>query len=222
MLGDDLDHAVRQGAGREKAKILGATHQINEAGMVDQIDGAFGGPLQHLGRLVAGYLRGRRPRSGNPPLVLVTNVTLLKIGCRFLDMIILQTEPSYSWPLGQRYGLQSLLIIFAICLGCSSSRAQPGPTAQDREACGADVEKLCTGSTPKPGDETVLNCLVAHKSELSDVCRRNVEAHTSAAPPPINSPITTATIKRCPDGFEPVIRTDLRRGCAKEVVPANE
>jgi len=106
MLGDDLDHAVRQGAGREKAKILGATHQINEAGMVDQIDGAFGGPLQHLGRLVAGYLRGRRPRSGNPPLVLVTNVTLLKIGCRFLDMIILQTEPSYSWPLGQRYGLQ--------------------------------------------------------------------------------------------------------------------
>src|SRR5579862_7075118 len=66
-------------------------------------------------------------------------------------------------------GCKSLLIIFAICLGCSSSRAQPGPTAQDREACGADVEKLCTGSTPKPGDETVLNCLVAHKSELSDV-----------------------------------------------------
>jgi hypothetical protein len=54
--------------------------------------------------------------------------------------------------------------------------------AQDRQACGADVQRLCnTGSMPKPGDRTVINCLLAHKTELSEACRKNVESH---APPP--------------------------------------
>ena len=35
-------------------------------------------------------------------------------------------------------------------------------------------------------------------------------------------PVKTITIKRCPDGYELVIRTNGRRGCAKDVVPANE
>src|ERR1700722_3471261 len=33
-------------------------------------------------------------------------------------------------------------------------------------------------------------------------------------------PVTTTTIKRCPDGYELVVRADGRRGCAKDVVPA--
>jgi hypothetical protein len=35
-------------------------------------------------------------------------------------------------------------------------------------------------------------------------------------------PVTTTTIKRCPDGYELVVRVDGRRGCAKDIVPANE
>src|SRR5579862_546041 len=111
-------------------------------------------------------------------------------------------------------GNKNLMIVLALCLGCGPSCTRPesmdspslqgpasqgpasqgpasqgptaqGPSAQDRQACGADVEKLCAsflpkpGSTPKPGDQTVLNCLVAHKSELSEACRKNVESHTS-------------------------------------------
>jgi len=35
-------------------------------------------------------------------------------------------------------------------------------------------------------------------------------------------PVTTTIIKRCPDGYELVIRANGGRGCAKDVVPAND
>jgi len=35
-------------------------------------------------------------------------------------------------------------------------------------------------------------------------------------------PVTTITVKRCPDGYELVIRANGRRGCAKDVLPAND
>jgi hypothetical protein len=34
--------------------------------------------------------------------------------------------------------------------------------------------------------------------------------------------VTTKIIKRCPDGYELVIRSGGRRGCAKDVLPAND
>jgi hypothetical protein len=35
-------------------------------------------------------------------------------------------------------------------------------------------------------------------------------------------PVTTTIIKRCPDGYELVIRTGGRWGCAKDIVPPND
>ncbi len=35
-------------------------------------------------------------------------------------------------------------------------------------------------------------------------------------------PVTTTIIKRCPDGYELVIRVNGRRGCAKDIVPTND
>ena len=35
-------------------------------------------------------------------------------------------------------------------------------------------------------------------------------------------PVTTTTIKRCPEGYELIVRVNGQRGCAKDIVPANE
>ncbi len=82
---------------------------------------------------------------------------------------------------------KELLIAVGVFLGCSASFAQPAqapslPTDasarldQDRAACEGDVKRLCTSARPAPGDQTVLNCLLSHKSELTDACRNNVAA----------------------------------------------
>jgi hypothetical protein len=92
---------------------------------------------------------------------------------------------------GRAMSYRNLLIILAICMGCGFSCARPGssgPSAQDRmsqdrEACEADVKRLCISSTPKPGDPTVLNCLQAHKDELTEACRKNVESHAESGGP---------------------------------------
>lgn len=45
-----------------------------------------------------------------------------------------------------------------------------------------------------------------------------------AMPKPLSDPkpVTTTVIKRCPEGYELVTRANGRRGCAKDVLPANE
>jgi hypothetical protein len=35
-------------------------------------------------------------------------------------------------------------------------------------------------------------------------------------------PVTTITVKPCPDGYELVVRANGQRGCAKEIVPTRE
>lgn len=46
----------------------------------------------------------------------------------------------------------------------------------------------------------------------------------AAASQPIGTakPVTTTIIKTCPDGYELVIRTGGRHGCARDILPANE
>ena len=83
---------------------------------------------------------------------------------------------------------RNLPIILAICMGCGFSCARPGSSglsqqdrmSQDREACEADVKRLCANATPKAGDPTVLNCLQTHKDELTEACRKNVESHVGS------------------------------------------
>jgi len=46
------------------------------------------------------------------------------------------------------------------------------------------------------------------------------QATTQAAP--IAKPVATTTIKRCPEGYEPVTRYNGQHACAKDFVPLNE
>ena len=47
-------------------------------------------------------------------------------------------------------------------------------TAAQRAACGADAKKLCAG-TPLGGGR-MLDCLAKQKDQLSDACKKVVEA----------------------------------------------
>jgi hypothetical protein len=52
---------------------------------------------------------------------------------------------------------------------------------------------------------------------------QNGAPDTSARQPhAVGKPVTTTIIKRCPEGYDLVIRVDGRRGCAKDIVPVNE
>jgi hypothetical protein len=63
------------------------------------------------------------------------------------------------------------------------------------------------------------------------LCLANTALGKEAAPgqgcshgsPPrvIGKPVTTTTIKRCPEGYELVTRANGQPGCAKDIVPAN-
>ena len=39
---------------------------------------------------------------------------------------------------------------------------------------------------------------------------------------PMAKPVTTTTIKRCPEGYEPVTRYNGQHACAKDLIPLNE
>ena len=86
---------------------------------------------------------------------------------------------------------KSLLITLGLIMTCSASCAQrdqaPALSAagktqvdDDRMACEADVKRLCATSRPRAGDSTVLSCLLSHKAELTETCRRNVESHAGS------------------------------------------
>jgi hypothetical protein len=49
-----------------------------------------------------------------------------------------------------------------------SEGGRRGEFAKVREACRADVERLC--KDVKPGDGRIRECLKAHKADLSDGC----------------------------------------------------
>jgi len=88
---------------------------------------------------------------------------------------------------------RTALAAFAIFVACGPALAQSdkGPssekppglpvqtqTAQDRDACAADVAKLCSEIVnPRPGDNRVLTCLIKHEKKLAEACRKNVDLH---------------------------------------------
>jgi hypothetical protein len=68
------------------------------------------------------------------------------------------------------------------------SLAQGGPGGGMRQACGADMAKLCPDAQPGPGRR---QCMMAHKDQLSDTCKSAIAAAMAArqsgqTPPPHN------------------------------------
>ncbi|MBV9569260.1 MAG: cysteine rich repeat-containing protein [Hyphomicrobiales bacterium] len=63
-------------------------------------------------------------------------------------------------------------VFLAVSLITTSAFAQ---TAAERAACRADFQKLCKGT--KPGGGRVLACLSQQRDQLSEGCRKVVDAH---------------------------------------------
>ena len=66
-----------------------------------------------------------------------------------------------------------LLVSFGLALGCSASFAQDF-TPEQRAACKGDYDKLCKGTMP--GGGRVLACLNKQHDQLSDACKKVVDA----------------------------------------------
>jgi hypothetical protein len=49
-----------------------------------------------------------------------------------------------------------------------------------------------------------------------------VDSATAGQPIGRGRPVTTTTIKRCPDRYELVTRANGQRGCATDILPTNE
>ena len=65
---------------------------------------------------------------------------------------------------------------WSIALGCLSLLSinalaqQPAPPSGEvRQACHADVQKLCPGM--RPGGGKIKDCMASHKAELSQACK---------------------------------------------------
>ena len=72
------------------------------------------------------------------------------------------------------------IIGLAIAIASSAagaSFAQGGPGGGVREACGADMAKLCPDAQPGPGRR---QCMMAHKDQLSDACKTAIASAMAA------------------------------------------
>jgi hypothetical protein len=64
-------------------------------------------------------------------------------------------------------------IVAAILAGLSSTAM--AQTAAERAACRSDFIKLCPGT--RPGGGRGLECLAKQKDQVSEACRKVLEAH---------------------------------------------
>jgi hypothetical protein len=72
--------------------------------------------------------------------------------------------------------LSSMLVAFAlVTAGASQAMADSGPTMQEKMACRADAETLCSQFVGKQSQ--MRACLAQNKAKLSTPCRQVVEAH---------------------------------------------
>ena len=72
--------------------------------------------------------------------------------------------------------IKSAAVALALVIaGVAQASAESGPTMQEKLACRADAQTLCSqfiGKAPQ-----MRACLAQHKAKLSTPCRQVVEAH---------------------------------------------
>ena len=69
----------------------------------------------------------------------------------------------------------SLLALALLIAGASQAMANSGPTMQEKMACRADAQSLCSQFIGHPPQ--MRACLAQNKAKLSVPCRQVVEAH---------------------------------------------
>jgi hypothetical protein len=71
---------------------------------------------------------------------------------------------------------RSVIIALALAaMSGSAAMAQSGLSSQEKAACRDDAMKLCFASVGKPAQMNA--CLRDNKADLSEACRKVVEAH---------------------------------------------
>lgn len=69
----------------------------------------------------------------------------------------------------------TLLALVLVIAGASQAMANSGPSMQEKMACRADAESLCSQFIGHPPQ--MRACLARNKAKLSVPCRQVVEAH---------------------------------------------
>jgi hypothetical protein len=67
-----------------------------------------------------------------------------------------------------------------------------------------------------------LACMPASAKEVASDQMPSLDESVTGGPLGGGKPVTTTTIRRCPEGYELVTRANRRRGCAKDIVPPND
>ena len=67
-----------------------------------------------------------------------------------------------------------ILAALAFAASCALAHHAAADGAKPREACRADVERLCTGV--HPGGGRIAKCMREHRSEISPDCRTALKA----------------------------------------------
>jgi hypothetical protein len=76
----------------------------------------------------------------------------------------------------QSVKIRFMLVAFTLVIpGASQAMAASGPTMQEKMACRADAETLCSQFVGK--QPQMRACLAQNKAKLSTPCREVVEAH---------------------------------------------
>ncbi len=67
-----------------------------------------------------------------------------------------------------------------------------------------------------------LACMPASAKEVAPNQTPSLDESATGRPLGGGKPVTTTTIRRCPEGYELVTRANGRRGCAKDILPPND
>lgn len=68
------------------------------------------------------------------------------------------------------------LSVTALLTGCSITLAQERGSAQDQQACSRDVSRHGR-KVMDQGDDVVRQCLLQHRSKLTDACQKVLKDH---------------------------------------------
>jgi hypothetical protein len=67
-----------------------------------------------------------------------------------------------------------------------------------------------------------LACMPASAKEVAPDQTQSLDESAIGRPLGGGKPVTTTTVRRCPEGYELVTRVNGRRGRAKDIVPPND